>query len=223
MIEDRKHVMGPGTSVIARFQYAIKLFSIRVSCGGPIMKRILFFSIATLLFARGAATAQDVRYNFDKATDFSKFSTYKWVQLKDASKVDNLVDKQIRDAIDAELTTKGLTKTEDDSANLYVGYQTAVGQEKEFTSYNTGWGYGPGWGYGGWYGGMGGSSMTSGQTSTIYVGQLAVDMYDSTHKDLVWRGVASKTLDEKAKPEKRQKNLQKAMKKLFKNYPPEKK
>ena len=39
-------------------------------------------------------------------------------------------------------------------------------------------------------------------------------------KKLVWRGRASKTLDTKAKPEKQQKNLQKAMAKLLKNFPP---
>jgi hypothetical protein len=62
--------------------------------------------------------------------------------------------------------------------------------------------------------------MTTGQTSTIYTGQLAVDMYDAANHDLVWRGVVSKTLDPKAKPDKRQKNLTKALTKLFKNYPP---
>jgi hypothetical protein len=45
-------------------------------------------------------------------------------------------------------------------------------------------------------------------------------MYDPAKKQLVWRGTATKTLDPKAKPEKRQKNLAKAMTKLFKNYPP---
>jgi hypothetical protein len=39
---------------------------------------------------------------------------------------------------------------------------------------------------------------------------------------LVWRGVASKALDPKASPEKRQKNLDKAVAKLMKNYPPPK-
>jgi Domain of unknown function (DUF4136) len=62
--------------------------------------------------------------------------------------------------------------------------------------------------------------MTSGQTSTIYIGQLALDMYASTPQKLVWRGVASKTLDPKAKPEKQQKNLDKAVAKVLKNYPP---
>jgi len=184
------------------------------------MNRVLFFLLMPILLCAGAAFGQDVRYNFDKNTDFSKFKTYKWVPLKDASKVNDLVSKQIIDAIDAELATKGLTKVEDDAANLYIGYQAGIGQEKQFTSYSTDWGYGGGWYRGGWYGGGMGSSTTYGTTDTIYVGQLALDMYDSANKDLVWRGVASKTINEKAKPDKQQKNLAKAVKKLLKNYPP---
>src|ERR1700756_2100648 len=183
-----------------------------------VMKTVLLLSALGLLLTVRSAFGQDVRYNFDRNTDFSKFKTYKWVPIKDAAKVSDLVDKQIKDAIDAELATKGLSKVEGDNANLYVGYQPAVGEEKQFNSYSTGGGYGPGWG-GGWYGGMG-STTTTGSTSTIYKGQLAVDMYDSSGHDLVWRGLASKTIDPKAKPEKQQKNLAKAVKKLLKNYPP---
>jgi len=184
------------------------------------MKRnTLLTTIALSVLVLGTASAQDVRYNFDKNTDFSKFKTYKWVEIKDAAKVNELMDKDIKSAIDTELATKGLTKVDGDDANLYIGYQGGVGTEKQFTSYNSSWGYGPGLYGGGWYGGPS-SSTTTGQTSTIYIGQLAVDMYDSANKDLVWRGVASKTIDPKAKPEKQQKNLAKAMQKLFKNYPP---
>jgi len=182
------------------------------------MKKMLLLSIALFLLSVSTAVGQDVRYNFDKDTDFAKFKTYKWVALKDAPEVDNLRDKQIKEAVDAELTTKGLTKTDADPADLYIGYQAAIGTEKQFTSYNTDWGYGPGWYRGGWYGG--GSGMTTGQTSTIYTGQLAVDFYDSTNRDLVWRGVVSKTIDTKAKPEKQQKNLTKAVAKLLEKYPP---
>lgn len=176
---------------------------------------------ALTLLALGAAVAQDVRYNFDKKTDFSKFKTYKWVEIKDASKFNSMVDQQIKQAIDAQLATKGLTKSDGDTADVLIGYQGAVGQEKEFSSYNSSWGYGPGWGGGGWYGGGPSSGFTTGQTSTIYIGQIAVDMYDPANKDLVWRGTVSKTLDQKAKPEKQEKNLNKAMTKLFKKYPPE--
>ncbi len=183
------------------------------------MKRLFLPALALLTFAVTHVAAQDVRYNFDKGADFSKYKTYKWVDIKGADRPNAMVQKQITDALDAELTKKGLQKTEADSADLLIGYQTAVGTEKQFTSYNTGWGYGPGWG-GGWYRGGMTSTMTTGSTTTIYVGQLGVDMYDPALKELVWRGVASKTLDTKAKPEKQQKNLAKAVEKLLKNYPP---
>lgn len=183
--------------------------------------RIWFLCFAALLFASTAAIAQDVRYNFDKDTNFASFKTYKWVDLKDAAKVDSLRDKEIKESVDAELAQKGLTRTDSDTADLFVAYQAGIGTEKQFTSYNSGWDYGPGWNRGGWYGGGGG--MTTGQTSTIYTGQLVLDMYDSKNHDLVWRGVVSKTIDPEAKPEKQEKNLNKAVAKLLKNYPPEKK
>jgi len=185
------------------------------------MKKILFVWLSLLVMIAGTAFGQDVRYNFDKNTDFSKFKTYKWVALKDAPQVNDLVDKQIKDAIDAQLATKGLSKVDSDDANLYIGYQVGMSTEKQFTSFNSGWGYGPGWG-GGWYGG-GAGGITTGNTSTIYIGQLALDMNDSANKDIVWRGVVSKTIDPKAKPDKQSKNLNKAVAKLLKNYPPKSK
>lgn len=184
------------------------------------MKNLVLLPLTILFLAASTLLAQDVRYNFDRNADFAKYKTYKWVPIKDATKVSDLVDKQIKSAVDAELSTKGLTKVEGDKADLYIGYQPAIGQEKQFNSYSTGWGYGPGWG-GGWYGGGMGSTSTYGSTSTIYSGQLDLDMYDSSGHDLVWRGVVSKTIDPKAKPEKQQKNLEKAIKKLLKNYPPQ--
>jgi Domain of unknown function (DUF4136) len=75
-------------------------------------------SVVTLLLTAGSSVAQDVRFNFGKDADFSKFKTYKWVPIKDAAKVSDLVDKQIKEAIDAELTTKGLSKVDGDDTNL---------------------------------------------------------------------------------------------------------
>ena len=183
------------------------------------IKRLLLMSFVLLLLDAGSAIAQDVRYNFDKDAEFAKFKTYKWVTLKDAVRLDDINDKNIKAALDAEFVKKGLTMVDSDNADLYVGYQAAVNQEKEYTSYSSDWGYGSGWYRGGWYG-MGGSSMTTGQTSTIYIGQLAIDIYDSINHNLVWRGVASKTLDTTAKPDKQKKNLNKAVTKLLKNFPP---
>ena len=183
------------------------------------MRRRLVLPLVLFLAGTSSAFAQDVRYNFAKDANFAGFKTYKWVAIKSAQPLSDLVDSQIKSAVDAELGKKGLMKTESDNADLFVGYQAAINTEKQYTSFDTGWGYGPGWYGGGWYGG-GGMSTTTGQTSTIYVGQLALDMYTPGTKALVFRSTASKTLDTKAKPEKQQKNLAKAVTKMLKDYPP---
>ena len=184
------------------------------------MKRLLVLPLLVLFLAGATnALAQDVRYNFAKDTNFAGFKTYKWVPIKSAQPLSDLVDSQIKSAVDAELGKKGLTKTEADTADLYVGYQAAVSTEKQYTSFDTGYGYGPGWYGAGWYGG-GGMNTTTGSTSTIYVGQLALDMYMPAQKALIWRGTASKTLDPSPDPEKTRARLQEAMDKMLETYPP---
>ena len=88
------------------------------------MSKLPLFCISFLLLVAGGALAQDVRYNFDNTADFSKFKTYKWVALKDAR--DDITDKQIKAALDAALSQKGLARVEADTADLYIGYQAAV-------------------------------------------------------------------------------------------------
>ena len=185
------------------------------------MKKATLLLIAMVICGVGSASAQDVTYNFDKTKDFSDYKTYKWVPISGTDQVDELTRRQLTAAIDAELAKKGMSKLDSDTADLYIGYQTAINTEKQFVSYQSGWGYGPGWGgYGGYYGGGMTSSTTTGSTSTIYVGQLDLSMFDPKQKQIVWRGSASKTLDPKAKADKRQNNINKAMAKLLKNYPP---
>jgi Domain of unknown function (DUF4136) len=164
---------------------------------------------ALVVCVAGSVIAQDVKYNAMPGTDFSKFKTYKWVTIEGAKYPDQIMDQQIKGSIDAQLAKKGFTKTDDEKADLYVGYQVAIGKEQQWNSYGTG---GYGWRYGG---GM--STMTS---TTINIGMLGLDVYDPAGKQLIWRGSASKTLDENPSPEKRQKNLDKAMAKLLKNFPP---
>lgn len=162
-----------------------------------------------------AASAQDIKYNFLQGTDFSKYKTYKWIQIPNAQYPNSILDDQIKRAIDSQLALKGLTKSED-NPDLYVAYQVAVNQEKQWNSYSTG---GDMWGWGGWRG-WGGMSTTTTTSSTINIGTLNLDMYDVGLKKQVWRGEASKTLGSGKDPRKVEKNLNKAMAKLLKKYPP---
>ena len=175
-------------------------------------RRVYFLAmiVNVLLFTCGALLAQDVKYNFMPGTDFSKYHTYKWVPIEGGAHPNQIMDAEIKQAVDSQLSSKGLAKTDGDKADLYVGYQIAVDQEKQWNAYGMG-------------GGVRWGGMASAQSSTISVGTLVLDLYDSASKQLVWTGQATKTLDPSANQEKNQKNLDKAMAKLLKNYPPKQK
>jgi len=187
------------------------------------MSRIFQLSLVSglLLMLCVSASAQDIKYNYLQGTDFSKYRTYKWVKVPNVQYPNSIVDEQIMRAIDAQLALKGLTKSED-NADLYVTYQVAINQEKQWNSYSTGgdyWGWG-GWGGWGGRGGWGGMSSTTTTSTTINIGTLDCDIYDVSTKKQIWRGEASKTLGSGKDPKKVEKNLNKAMAKLFKKYPP---
>jgi hypothetical protein len=165
-----------------------------------------------ILFALLAinAKSQDVQYNFDNTADFSKFKTYKWITLNSEAPIDKLTDEQITAALEAGLAQKGLTKADSDHADLLIGYQTTEHINEQFGGHNSPWSVGPTW------------NGNADAIRTVYKGELAVAMYDPANHHLVWRGVASKSMDPKAPADKRQKNLEKAVSKLMKDYPPSK-
>jgi hypothetical protein len=174
-------------------------------------RKFLWLALFPLLLLCGIrSAAQDVKYNFMPGTDFSKYHTYKWVTIEGASYPNQILDAQIKDAVNSQLAAKGLTMTTGDTADLYVGYQIAVNQQQQWNAYGMG-------------GGLRWGGMASATSSTINIGTLVLDMYDPTSKQLVWTGNATKTLDPSSNQEKNQKNLNKAMQKLLKNYPPKQK
>ena len=162
-------------------------------------------TVAVTLVACIVAAGQDVHHNSMPGVDFSKYHTYKWIDIEGGAHPNQIADAEIRQSVDAQLASKGLTKTDSDKADLYVGYQIAVDKEKQWNAYGTGRGFG---------GGMGSATQ-----STINVGSLVLDMYDPTTKQLVWTGTATKAIDPSSNQEKNQKNLDKAMQKLLKYYP----
>jgi hypothetical protein len=155
--------------------------------------------------AFNTAVAQDVKVQHMPGTDFTKFHTYKWTTIQGASHPNQIEDAQIKQAVDTQLAAKGLTKTDSDTADLNVGYQVAVDQEKQWNTMGGGWRFG---------------GMETATSSTIDIGTLVVDMYDQAGKQLVWSGSATKTIDPGNNQEKNEKNLEKSMTKLFKDYPP---
>ena len=174
------------------------------------MKRIALRVALVLGFATGHAAAQEVTYNFDRDADFSKFFSYKWVDIKSEQQVDHLTAQQITIVIDDALAKKGLFKTNSDYADLYIGYQTALSRQTLWMAYRDGWGYGPRWGGG----------LASIAEASVHARELDLDIYAAAEKKLVWRGAVSNAFDLGLSLGNSETKIQKSAEKLLQNYPP---
>lgn len=164
-------------------------------------------SFVALLLICYPAHGQNVKVDFDKNANFSSYSTYAWTKGTPVS--NQLMDQRIIDGIDKQMAAKGLRKV-DASANpdLVVLYHGAVGTETQLNTTNMGGGWGWRWGTG----------VSTTTVDNIPTGRLVVDIGDAKTKKLLWMGDASGTLSDK--PEKNEEKINKALEKMFKNFPP---
>ena len=169
--------------------------------------------VALMLVAPMLVRAQDVTKDFDKTYDFSKLKTF-YVKLG-TSWGNQLSEKRVMTELSETLVGKGWKVAPAESAaDAEVILHGATDTKKNINTFYSG--MGGGWGYGGW----GGGGMATGTTtvSEYRVGTLVVDIFDAKSKNLVFRGTATDELSDK--PEKNQKKGEKALEKMFKDFPP---
>lgn len=184
------------------------------NCGNWMAR--FFPAVVLALIASFGVYGQEVFTNYLPGTDFSKYRTYKWVAIGPSGVPDEILETQIKQSIDSQLAAKGLTKVDGDKADLLVRYQVAVAKERQWNASGVGDVFrSPGMSTG-----MGTATATS---SSIDVGTLVLDLYDPAAKQLVWTGHATKTINPSKDPQKNQKNIDKAMQKLLKEFPPRRK
>lgn len=170
------------------------------------MMRLTGFIVAACLAAATVAFAQNVTYDVDRSADFSRFRTYEWGQGMPVG--DRLNDRRIATAIESELASRGITPAPVGThGDVIVAYYATFDQELEITG--TGWG-----GYR-----LSGMRSGSARVEEVLLGTLAVQMINAKTGAVIWRGMVTKEIDLKAKPEKRDKNIQSAVEKIFKKFP----
>src|SRR5215210_7830596 len=86
---------------------------------------------------------QQVTTDYSPATSFSQYKTFALVTPPDTG-AQQLLDQRVRNAVQAQLSTKGLTLADREGADLYVGYGMFDRTHREIYSYNDGWGWGGG-------------------------------------------------------------------------------
>jgi hypothetical protein len=163
-------------------------------------------AVSAVLMLPAVASAQKVNVDFDPSANFAKYKTYAWTEGTPSP--NPLGDQRTHESVDQQMAAKGLTKATS-NPDIVIATHVVAKEEKELIS--TGYGYGAGYyRYGG--------GMTTTSVQTYIQGTLVLDVYDAATKKLVWRGTASDTVSDKA--EKNTKKVNKALEKMFKEFPP---
>lgn len=154
------------------------------------------------------AAAQKVKVDYDRGANFAGYHTYMWETSPNPAKGE--WDQRIIEAIDKQLQAKGLTKVAS-NPDLWVVYSNSVRDEKSVVG--AGYGLSSTWGWG-----NAGADPALKNTFVSKVGTLVVELADCKDKQALWRGSVSDTITDNTN--KNINNLDKAVAKLFRNYPP---
>jgi hypothetical protein len=171
------------------------------------MRRIQNTALA-IFCCSALAMAQKVVYQYDRGMNFSPFHTYTWVPIGDNSGISQITAENIVNLVNRQFAEKGLTQVSGGQVpDLYVGYQTSVIPQQQLDWFNSG---------GTWRG-----DFSQATAETVDSGTLVIDVYYPARKQLIWRGTATNSLNSSSNASRNYNNLQKAIAKLLKPFPPE--
>jgi len=184
--------------------------------------KLLALPMLVLLFL-SSCTSVRVLSDYDKEANFGAYKSYAFYKTGiDKAQISDLDKKRILRAIEAEMTNRGFTKSE--NPDLLVAIFTKEKEEVDIYNNNLGWGWG-GWGWGpgfgwGWGPGWGGAGWGGSQVSTRTEGSLYIDLVDAKTRELVWQGKGSGNINNISNIEKKEARIREFVSEILMQYPP---
>lgn len=166
------------------------------------MRRVFVMVCALVLI--GCSQAVDVRQNFDADAPFGNYKTYAWVHPYVATGQSKDWEEMFRLALTNELNAKGLTYAVGEP-DIWVDYQVGMQTEPGKIEWDK-------------------HTLEQAKNSDIYMshgGVLVVEFLDAAKDRLVWRGTATGATNVDPSEDIMRRNVNNAVKKLMKQYPPE--
>lgn len=174
--------------------------------------KIFSFLPLLLLFAFTSCTTVRVVTDYDREASFNSYSSFAFYKPGvDKAQISDLDKRRILRAIESQLISKGMSKSQDPS--LLVSIFTKERERVDVYNnhlYGYGWGWNP-W----WYGGYYGHHVTTSMEGTLYI-----DLIDAKTKSLVWQGIGTSKLIRSSDIEKREERIRLIVNEILAKYPP---
>jgi hypothetical protein len=148
-----------------------------------------------VLFAllASAAFADDVTVHYDHQVNFDRYKTYSWEKAETANPIEG---SRLKNAVEKALSARGWTELPSG------GEVTLVALEKNHTTRQMN--------FVGYY-------DVAGTLETYTTGALTIYMLDATSNNLIWKATSTGVLSDVR--EQNDKNMDRAVRKMFKHFP----
>lgn len=145
--------------------------------------------------ARLGKSMDNVAYDYNVATDFSRIKTYDWHPTSGGTRLNQLTDARIKTAVVSELQAKGIEYSSDDPDFLIIVYG---GNSREYT---TKW---RGWDDELWY----------------EQGRLKLAFFDTTANQVIWWAETRADVFYNMEPDRKNKVVDDAVIRILAKFPP---
>ena len=171
------------------------------------MKAIKLLPVLLLAVVTGACSSVRVAADYDKHANFNSYKTFAFFKPGiDKAEISDLDKKRILRAIEAQLTAKGMTKS--DNPDMLISIFTTEKERVDvYNNYGWGWGWNPYW----W-------GMSYPNVSTTTEGSLFIDFIDAEKNELVWQGKGTGYLSQRM--DKKEERINEFVKSILEKYPP---
>jgi Domain of unknown function (DUF4136) len=164
-----------------------------------------------LIFTALAAHAQNVKVNWDRTTDFTRYKTYKWMKVPSPRTPTPEMEMLIYSTVDTQMEVKGLKKVENGEPDLYVGYSITLAQPKGQpapppVAENSSWQTGSSW------------SAHYPSDKAVRKGTLNIDIAEVKKNLLVWQCIVTAEVGDSVNDARWK--ISKGLGKAFAQYPP---
>ena len=176
-------------------------------------KSLKIVSLLALLFIITSCSSVRVATDYDKDVNFNNYKTFAFFKTGiDKAEISDLDKRRILRAIEAELLSRGFTKSE--NPDLLVSLFTK--SQQRVNVYNNSWGMGA-WGWGSFGPGWGWGYNNQPNTSVSTEGVLYIDLIDANKKELVWQGMGTGYLSRNMN--KKEERIKEFVSKILEKYP----
>ena len=166
------------------------------------MKTPFGWILLSLIAVAIGCSSYRVSHDYDTGADLAGLRTYDWMpqplEAPGGGDGNSLIDGRVKNAVNTQLAARGVRR-DSQNPDFLIAYQVSTKDRVRVRNY---------------------TFISDKKFETYEDGALVLDFVAPNGKDLLWRGVAERTLDSNPTPEKIDKRINEAVEKILEGFPP---